>query len=328
MKKHISEIKAQTANTEKDVCKIRDNVLEIVVPTMKNILSAEQESVGRIRKLIDELNFQKQVKNNISAVVEKYDHLGKSYNETYLRCLYTVNSLITQNRIYEVEKFLDKVSRDWKLLRNLTFCQMRYLWKKLFSAINRRETEMIYGRLFLWQIPLKIRTFSDYRTASRYVRQFQKIHAMLPQDKRLWNYNMNALNSVRPEIDKLTGKIIGKCFKQEWDELRSLLEKQSAAYTTAYGSNSQNHYLENKEKELYYRFGNAILKEMKRYDRSLQQQKAARGTRQGLPDRQRGSVKGIGPALSAIKRIQRFIKSDFEHRKNLREFEKLQQEME
>ncbi len=37
---------------------------------------------------------------------------------------------------------------------------------------------------------------------------FKEIHSKLPKDKRMWQYNMNALHEIRPLIDKLSTSIL------------------------------------------------------------------------------------------------------------------------
>lgn len=67
------------------------------------------------------------------------------------------------------------------------------------------------------------------------VKQFKKIHSMLPEDKRLWAYSMNGIKNVRPEIDKLTDMYIQKHFKKEFKESEKQLDKEVDLYKRTYG---------------------------------------------------------------------------------------------
>ena len=96
--------------------------------------------------------------------------------------------------------------------------------------------------------------------------QFIKIYATMPEDKRLWNYNSNAITQQRPEIDKLSNMFIERYHKDDLKELIEALDSQEQKYREAYGTNAKSSYKENKIQDLYYRLGNVILKEMKNYD--------------------------------------------------------------
>lgn len=100
-------------------------------------------------------------------------------------------------------------------------------------------------------------------------KKFMEIHSKMPSDKRKWNYAMNAMKEIRPELDELTTMFIEKYCADDFEELNKLLEEQEDRYTRAYGAGEQNHMAENKIKDLYVRMGNTILKEMKEYDNEV-----------------------------------------------------------
>lgn len=100
-------------------------------------------------------------------------------------------------------------------------------------------------------------------------KKFMEIHSKMPVDKRTWNYSMNALKDIRPELDELTHAYLEKYHSQEFEELRKLLEDQENRYRIAYGVDANNQYSKNKLDDLYKRMGNTILKEMKDYDKEL-----------------------------------------------------------
>ena len=55
------------------------------------------------------------------------------------------------------------------------------------------------------------------KISNRYlVKQFKHIHELLPEDKRLWNYNMNGIADTRKEIDKFTTLYVERHFKKEF----------------------------------------------------------------------------------------------------------------
>ena len=102
-------------------------------------------------------------------------------------------------------------------------------------------------------------------------KDFLKIYTMLPQDKRKWKYNTNALNKVRPYIDNLSKKYINRYFPEDYKILYETMEHLEAIYSTAYGrgGKKENNFAENKLKDLYARLGNAILKSALEYSKKI-----------------------------------------------------------
>lgn len=154
------------------------------------------------------------------------------------------------------------------------------------------------------------------------VNQFKKIHSMLPEDKRLWQYSMNGIVNVRPEIDKFTQLYIEKHFKNEFKEFNEQLEKEVEIYKRTYGDNSRaEQYRETKMNDLYKRMGNTVLKEIKQYDSDLQS--AAFKKNSALK-----KIKVNKELNEVFYRMDRAMNDNLDHYKNQREFERLQQEKE
>lgn len=101
-----------------------------------------------------------------------------------------------------------------------------------------------------------------------FIKEYMRIHDKLPKDKRQWNYSMNGLNNIRPDLDSLISLYLKKYHSQDMEELKKLLEKQERVYRRSYGK-SDNNFAQNKIDDLYKRLGNVILKEMKEYDREI-----------------------------------------------------------
>ncbi|OES43361.1 MobP2 family relaxase [Domibacillus iocasae] len=155
------------------------------------------------------------------------------------------------------------------------------------------------------------------------VKQFKKIHSMLPEDKRLWAYSMNGIKNVRPEIDKLTDMYIQKHFKNEFKEFEKQLNKEVELYKRTYGDTAKaDQYKETKMNDLHKRMGNTILKEVKKYDYELKS--AARAE----PKNKFEKIKRERAINNFIYTIDRGMNDNLQHLKNQREFERLQQEKE
>lgn len=154
------------------------------------------------------------------------------------------------------------------------------------------------------------------------VNQFKTIHQLLPEDKRMWKYNMNAIRHVRPEIDKLTTLYVQKHFKEEFKDFQKQLEKEVEVHKRMYGNSANSErYRETKMTDLYTRMGNTILKEVSEYDRT--QKELARNINK-KPSRlivQRDLNK-------AVFMMNRYAKADLENAKNQRAYEELQREQE
>lgn len=154
------------------------------------------------------------------------------------------------------------------------------------------------------------------------VKQFKTIHQLLPDDKRMWKYNMNAISHVRPEVDKLTTLYIQKHFKEEFKDFQKQLDKEVEVHKRMYGNSANSErYRETKMTDLYTWMGNTILKEVSEYDRA---QKELARKRSKKPSRlivQRDLNK-------AVFMMNRYAKADLENAKNQRAYEELQREQE
>ena len=173
---------------------------------------------------------------------------------------------------------------------------------------------------------------------------FLKVYNNLPANKQHWNYNSTSMGSLnRKNLDELSRLYIQKFHQKDYEAFKDNVKKQQEKYKEAYGDGDKivNQYAENKEKELYERLGNSILKEMKEYDRRLVMEE-----RQGkLSDKKTAGYKlagtlngkmladyniraGLQTLGSSMNRINRAFRKDFQSMKNLAEHEKLQHKIE
>lgn len=99
---------------------------------------------------------------------------------------------------------------------------------------------------------------------------FLQIYEKLPKgiDRRKWTYNSVAVTGVKSDLDRLTMMYIEKYHKEDFQILKDNLIKQSELYKKAYGGESNVSYYTGKIDDLYTRMGNAILKEMREFDRN------------------------------------------------------------
>lgn len=150
------------------------------------------------------------------------------------------------------------------------------------------------------------------------VKQFKHIHQHLPEDKRLWKYNMNGIADTRKEIDKFTTLYIEKHFEKEFEDFKKTLDKEVENHKRLYGdSEKAEKYRDTKMTDLYTRMGNAVLNEIKEHDKKS----SAILSKPNIFKEQK-DFKDV------FYRIDRVMKNELQNYKNLNEFEKLQREKE
>lgn len=164
--------------------------------------------------------------------------------------------------------------------------------KEITAEINRLIRENIVGAKQETQLLLD----GDIR------QQLFKLYEKLPREgnRNLWNYKSPAMAHLRSEIDAISKAYIEKYHPADYARLVKTLEEQAEVYRMTYGvsrtarsdgrgnqkhgignvnsrsRNDRNDYAQHKLDDLYYRLGNAILRELRDYDRTMEiQQRAA-----------------------------------------------------
>jgi hypothetical protein len=159
---------------------------------------------------------------------------------------------------------------------------------------------------------------------------FLNLYRKLPADRRLWFYNMNALSAVRPEIDGFTKQYLHLYHRQDMAELSRLLEKQEEFLKSAYGTGKTQlykQYAKTKRRDLYTRMGNAVLRELREYDKAIQAEKSLVRKQISAQQKLREKKKLLRTRLSSLYHLKKALKKDFWEVKNQMEFEQLQQEI-
>lgn len=108
--------------------------------------------------------------------------------------------------------------------------------------------------------------------------RFLDLYRHMPDcNRNLWNYNNPVMHPLKQEIDSISEDYMNRYHGEEYRELKERLQIQGQKYHTAYGDTGRS-YEETKMKDLYTRMGNAILKEIRQYDKEERERK------EGLPD--------------------------------------------
>lgn len=156
-------------------------------------------------------------------------------------------------------------------------------------------------------------------------KDFFEIYRNLPKDKRLWFYNMSAMSGVRPKLDALTENYINYYMPKEYVSLLESLSKQENFLKAAYGEGADNRYQNYKQNmlnDLYARKGNALLKEMKIFDKQSASHYGK--TKKGALNKFRFQKNQCGSLTAAIHRA---LKKDYKAEQNKFVYENLLNEI-
>lgn len=97
---------------------------------------------------------------------------------------------------------------------------------------------------------------------------FLKLYRDMPDcNRNMWNYNNPIMNPQKKQIDAISQKYIEKYHGAEYQEFLSLINAQAEKYKKAYGEGSDRNYTEGKLNDLYTRMGNAVLTEIRAFDK-------------------------------------------------------------
>lgn len=106
------------------------------------------------------------------------------------------------------------------------------------------------------------------------VQSFLALYNKMPDcPKNMWNYNNPVMATVRDDIDNIITNYLEKYHENEYQELKNMLAQQDTKYQKAYGG-EQVKYSEGKLKDLYSRMGNAVLKEIREFDKEVKKGKS------------------------------------------------------
>lgn len=165
-------------------------------------------------------------------------------------------------------------------------------------------------------------------------KMYNNIYSKLPSDMRLWKYNNNALDHIRPQIDELIKIHIEKFHAEDFKELDKALIEEMNFRKSVYGDGEKEikryeDYRESKHQELYAKLGNAMLKEMK----YIKMQEQGRFEKK-IPINERSSFAHKGQrhhkalTRSHINQLKKALQDDFQSYKNKRKYEQMQREIE
>lgn len=156
-------------------------------------------------------------------------------------------------------------------------------------------------------------------------------------ERKNWNYNQNLIRDIKPKIDDLSGLYIAKYHSDDFIKITSKIKDLEAKHKELYGGEQDlfNKRVHTDKDSLYARLGNAILKELKEYDRDFgsvdngytgvvyKTETIARPSKSDLIKQT-----SHNDFRSAAYYLKRSMYYQYEKWRNMREFEKLEREIE
>lgn len=197
------------------------------------------------------------------------------------------------------------------------------------KSVSREINDIIRGRIVGSKKTMELINDKEFRDG------FVDLYDSLPKSvsRNLWNYKNPIMQPYKAQIDDLSTRYIAKYHSEDFARLESQLERQERVYKMAYGG--ANDYKNKKLEDLYYRLGNAILQEIKAYDKNIREAKeTAYATKKQLIFYNKYmSVSNKNHEVNstvlrmALRYLKRSMDRGYERWKNEREYEKLQREI-
>lgn len=231
----------------------------------------EQKLQGIIRKSVNEMLEKENLQN---AIWSAAFHLNTDNLHVHIAIVEPIP--MREKKAYPVYKTYTK---NGKVEQVQVGSEMEYKGRFKLSSIeacksavvneivNTREQNLEINRVIRESIVQKKRE-TALRQDEELGKAFFSLYEKMPDCKRsLWNYNNSKMSHLKGEIDTLSNAYLKKYHKKDYEELKEKLMKQDALYREAYGE-SKSSYFDGKIEDLYTRLGNAILKEIREYDKN------------------------------------------------------------
>ncbi|MDR1551037.1 MAG: hypothetical protein LBT06_20965 [Hungatella sp.] len=113
-------MKPRVSNTDENVKKIRDEVIEKLVPGMKTTDQVGNNLLDHVGKLVTELEFQKRLRSELSATLTTPDYLLEGINS-----IYQENAVLIQAIRMKEEQIRDLSRRNRELGNQLDSARKR-----------------------------------------------------------------------------------------------------------------------------------------------------------------------------------------------------------
>lgn len=136
------------------------------------------------------------------------------------------------------------------------------------QIINEKENNLKINSIIRDSIVKQKREHSLSKDKNM-IKQFQTLYQHMPDcNRNMWNYNNPVMYPLKKEIDAISEEYLSNYHKEEYENLKQELRKQDEKYRQAYGNTNRSYY-DTKMNDLHERLGNAILKEIRDYDKMV-----------------------------------------------------------
>jgi len=296
--------------------------------------------------MVDDVALQAMTKKYMTTIIKK-EEINHAYWVGAIH--YDTDNVHIHTSLIQTEP--DREKGKFKL-KSLEIAKSAAVWSIDKSQQNDIQTlnDLLRNKMINKRIGKTIETASDL------MMQYDAILEQLPQDRRQWKYNMNALATVRPEINRFIDHYLETMKPSELKEFNHLVEKIEDRTRQVYGDTTKS-YAENKRQDLYSRMGNALLKDMleisKERDAEIyfqrrspaKTERSKEGTPRGVPDKKKPTIQDRPDqnnkeiniksrttpkqrTINQIRRMHYLLNDEWEHHKNELVYDQLQANIE
>ncbi len=201
---------------------------------------------------------------------------------------------------------------------------------KIANLIMDRTIEQnLITDLIRGSVQMKKDNGIDLSTLRQSKRLFQKALQRLPPDRSQWRYGYQSIDEARPYIDQIVEIYLNRYYKIELTELHRLLDEEVEVMKEKYGEGSKyQNYKQTKLDDLKKRMGNAVLTEMREYqkeaDHRLYELSKSKKKYQASMYRQNlQASRELNRALNNLNYRLRKTYHDFRKERNMEEFDRM-----
>lgn len=195
--------------------------------------------------------------------------------------------------------------------------------------MDRTKERNLVTDLIRGSVNLKKEKGIDLSTHRQTKNLFRKALQQLPSDRSQWRYGYQSIDEARPYIDQIVDIYLDRYYKNEMRDLHILLDEEVEVMREKYGEGSKyQNYKQTKLDDLKKRMGNAVLTEMRDYqkeaDHRLYELSKSQRKYQAPMYRQNLQVsKRLNHALNNLNYRLRKTYHDFKKERNLDEFDRM-----
>lgn len=185
-------------------------------------------------------------------------------------------------------------------------------------------TDLIRG-----SVQMKKEKGIDLSTFRQSKRLFQKALQLLPPDRSQWRYGYQSIDEARPYIVQIVEIYLNRYYKSELKELHILLDEEVEIMKEKYGEGSKyQNYKQTKLDDLKKRMGNAVLTEMREYQkeadyRLYELSKFKRKYQAPMYRQNLQASRELNQALNNLNYRLRKTYHDFRKERNMEEFDRM-----